>query len=100
MRISVKSISGEKFDLEVNDSDTILQVKQSIQELKGFEVGLQKLISSGRILADDSMVGTYNIKEGDMLVIMMTKPKPDSRPVVPPAPPVVPAAPAAQPTAT
>ena len=94
MLISIKTISGEKFDLGVEESDTIKSVKEKIHEAKGHDPSLQKLISSGRILDDESNLSGYNIKAGDVLVIMVQKAKPVAR-----APPAAPAQPAAAPVA-
>ena len=53
MRIIIKTIKGEAFPLEVEESTLILEVKQKVKEVKGFEVETQKLIVKGKNATDD-----------------------------------------------
>lgn len=50
-------------------------MKQSIQASQGHPAENQKLIFSGKILADEKTIGDYEIKEKDFLVVMVSKPK-------------------------
>lgn len=77
MQLTFKTIQkNERFVVEdVAPSDTIGLVKTKIQTLRGFEASQQKLIYSGKILADDKTVESYAIKEKDFIVCMVSKPK-------------------------
>ncbi|CDS09354.1 hypothetical protein LRAMOSA10714 [Lichtheimia ramosa] len=75
MQLTVKTLQQKQFKLDVESSDTILSVKQKIEESQGHAVSQQKLIFSGKILADDKKVEEYNISEKDFLVVMVSKPK-------------------------
>ncbi|WFD36428.1 UV excision repair protein rad23 [Malassezia cuniculi] len=75
MKLLFKSLAGGNFHLDVETTDTVLQVKQKIQEEKGHAAELQKLIYAGKILTDDKTLGDYEIKEKDFLVVMVSKPK-------------------------
>ncbi|KAI7875775.1 UV excision repair protein Rad23 [Lichtheimia hyalospora FSU 10163] len=75
MQLTVKTLQQKQFKLDVDGSDTILSVKQKIEESQGHAVSQQKLIFSGKILADDKKVEEYNISEKDFLVVMVSKPK-------------------------
>ncbi|CDH60928.1 uv excision repair protein rad23 [Lichtheimia corymbifera JMRC:FSU:9682] len=75
MQLTVKTLQQKQFKLDVEGSDTILSVKQKIEESQGHAVSQQKLIFSGKILADDKKVEEYNISEKDFLVVMVSKPK-------------------------
>ncbi|KAJ3290853.1 hypothetical protein HDU79_002923 [Rhizoclosmatium sp. JEL0117] len=80
----------------------IAQVKASIEASQGFPVAHQKLIFSGKILADDATVEGSNITEAQFLVVMVTKPKaaPAASSSAPAPAPVTPApAPVAAPVA-
>ncbi|GMH54543.1 hypothetical protein TL16_g01695 [Triparma laevis f. inornata] len=44
--------------------NTVLQVKQSLQEKEGIQVDQIRLIYSGKQLADDRQLDTYNITAG------------------------------------
>lgn len=61
-------------------------VKQSIQASQGHPAENQKLIFSGKILADDKTVAEYEIMEKDFLVVMVSKPKMTKAPKEEPKP--------------
>ena len=52
---SFKSVSNEVFDVDAELEETVLQLKQKLFALKGYEPSLQKLICSGKILSDDTI---------------------------------------------
>ena len=85
MKLTVKTLQQKTFTIESQEHDTVLDLKNKIQESQGFSCQLQKLIHSGKILADESLVKDLNIQEKDFLVVMVTKPKATSTPT--PAPP-------------
>ena len=58
------------------------------------EAALQKLLFSGRVLADSVTLGEAGIKQGDFLVLMVTKPKPAEAAQAAPAAPAPASAPA------
>ena len=90
MKITVKNIKGESFTLDVHQSETvkqilsselnffifkILDIKNKIKTLKNVDPDTQKLILKGQIVLDEKKAEDYNIKEGDLLVLMVTKVK-------------------------
>jgi len=75
MRLLVKSLAGGNFHIDVEPSDSVGSVKQKIQASQGHPAENQKLIYSGKILADEKNMGEYEIKEKDFLVVMVSKPK-------------------------
>mmetsp|Transcript_15313 Transcript_15313/g.29694 ORF Transcript_15313/g.29694 Transcript_15313/m.29694 type:complete len:471 (-) Transcript_15313:39-1451(-) len=91
VKLTVKTLGGVKFPIEVEDSETIKQVKEKIKEIKSWEVVSQKLIHKGKILADDKTVQECSIGDGEFLVCVLAKSK---------AAPAAPAAPASTPAAT
>lgn len=99
MKISVKTLKGDKFDVEVDTNDTVGDVKRKIFESKGqeFVADRQKLIHSGKVLVDSSTITETGIKEGEYIVCMVTKDAAASKPKVAAAPaaPAVSAPPAA-----
>jgi ubiquilin len=66
MKISVKSSSDAKFDVEVVDLDTttVLALKGLIMEKANVPVESQRLIYSGKLLKDGDFLSFYNIGEG------------------------------------
>ncbi|OLL25109.1 UV excision repair protein rhp23 [Neolecta irregularis DAH-3] len=75
MKLTLKNLKQERFIVDVEPFFTILQVKEKITQDQGYDVAQQKLIYSGRILADDRTVESYDIKEKDFVVCMVSKPK-------------------------
>ncbi|KAI8139895.1 hypothetical protein BJV82DRAFT_646003 [Fennellomyces sp. T-0311] len=75
MQLTVKTLQQKQFKLDVDGSETVLSLKEKIEQLQGHAVAQQKLIFSGKILVDDKKVEEYNIGEKDFLVLMVSKPK-------------------------
>jgi len=76
MKITVKTLQQKVFQIDADGSDTVVDLKQKIQETQGHAVETQKLIYSGKILPDSKTVESCEIKEKDFLVLMVSKPKP------------------------
>nr|CAB3265403.1 UV excision repair protein RAD23 homolog B-like [Phallusia mammillata] len=97
MKITIKTLKQEKFDVEIGDSDTVKMLKEKIEQTKGkndYPVGGLKLIYAGKILDDAKNLSEYNIEETKFVVAMVTKSKASasseestSAPVPTPAPP-------------
>ncbi|PCH36178.1 UV excision repair protein Rad23 [Wolfiporia cocos MD-104 SS10] len=76
MKITVKTLQQKVFQIDAEGSDTVADLKNKIQQSQGHAVETQKLIYSGKILADAKTVESCEIKEKDFLVLMVSKPKP------------------------
>ncbi|KAG5716756.1 hypothetical protein E4T56_gene16209 [Termitomyces sp. T112] len=76
MKITVKTTQQKVFQIDVDGSDTVGTLKQKIQETQKHDVAAQKIIYSGKVLADDKTIESCGIKEKDFLVLMVSKPKP------------------------
>lgn len=101
MKLTVKPLKGESFDVEINPEEKVEELKKKITAIKPeYPADSTKLIYSGKIMQDDQPVGEYGIKEGEFVVVMASKPKP-AAPAPAPAPePTATPAPAATPAAT
>ncbi|KAK9899239.1 UV excision repair protein Rad23 [Cystobasidium minutum MCA 4210] len=76
MKLTLKTLQQKQFTLDAEPSWTIADVKKKVEETQSFSVDSQKLIFSGKILADDKTVESLNFKEGkDFMVVMVSKPK-------------------------
>mmetsp|Transcript_13448 Transcript_13448/g.18783 ORF Transcript_13448/g.18783 Transcript_13448/m.18783 type:complete len:461 (+) Transcript_13448:93-1475(+) len=76
MKLTVKTLKGEKFAVEVETSCSIGQVKTIIEGVKSeLPSASMKLIHSGKVLKDDQTIEGCNVKENDFLVVMVTKAK-------------------------
>eukprot|EP00729_Bicosta_minor_P009992 gene9992-23648_t len=74
-KITFKTLKNDKFQLDVEDTLTIGDVKDKVAEERSMLREKMKLILSGKILKDTQTVAECAIKETDFLVIM-GKPKP------------------------
>ncbi|CAD8151966.1 unnamed protein product [Paramecium octaurelia] len=83
MKIIIKTLSGQTFELEVQPTDSVLNIKEKIEKVKLFEIAQQKLLRKGTLLVDDQTVGDLGIQEKDFLVVMVNVKKgpPQQQPV-------------------
>ncbi|OMJ80285.1 hypothetical protein SteCoe_19487 [Stentor coeruleus] len=88
MLIFIKNLRGDRTELQVEDSETVLSIKEKLQGLQGHSIELQKLILAGKILEDLKTAADSGIIEGSTLVLMVSKAKPQAKPV-PVIPPMV-----------
>eukprot|EP00618_Florenciella_parvula_P003239 CAMPEP_0119467086 /NCGR_PEP_ID=MMETSP1344-20130328/1438_1 /TAXON_ID=236787 /ORGANISM="Florenciella parvula, Strain CCMP2471" /LENGTH=105 /DNA_ID=CAMNT_0007499429 /DNA_START=235 /DNA_END=548 /DNA_ORIENTATION=- len=93
MKLTVKTLTGKNFPIEVETTLTVAQVKSHIEATNSaFPAAQQKLIHAGKVLKDDSVLGDSGIKEEDFLVVMVSKPKKTAAaPAAAPAPTPAPA---------
>jgi UV excision repair protein RAD23 len=78
MKISVKTLKGNHFDLQVQPDDTVSSVKRQIEESQGreaFPCAQQLLIHQGKVLKDDTTMTDNKVSENGFLVVMLTKTK-------------------------
>eukprot|EP00301_Raphidiophrys_heterophryoidea_P003648 c11639_g1_i1.p1 GENE.c11639_g1_i1~~c11639_g1_i1.p1 ORF type:complete len:371 (+),score=137.28 c11639_g1_i1:126-1115(+) len=74
MQITLKSLKGDLFHLDVEASSSVKQLKDHIQSTK--EIGVDKLIHQGKILEDDKSLSSYDIADGAMIIMMVKKSAP------------------------
>jgi len=77
MLVTFKTLEHKIFKLEVDEAETVSDLKSRLEDDMGRE-NIYKLIYSGKILSDDNQLGDYNINPKHFVVLMITKPKPAS----------------------
>lgn len=78
MNVSIKTVSGEKHDIEVEPTSTVKEVKEKLSELTKNNVELIKLIFSGRVLKNNETLDEcdYVGEKNQFMVMMISKKKP------------------------
>jgi ubiquitin-like protein Nedd8 len=64
MQIFIKTLTGRKQAFNFEPENQVLAVKQALQEKEGIQVDQIRLIHSGKQLADDKTLESYNIGAG------------------------------------
>lgn len=64
IRIVVKTVNNDLYNLAVEGSTTVIDLKERIREATSVEVNRQRLIYRGRVLLDEILVRDYNIEDG------------------------------------
>lgn len=74
MKVFVRTLTNQKYELEVNPSTTISGLKEEIHKQHQLgEPDSQKLIYSGKILKDDQTLDDAKIRDGGFVVLMTKK---------------------------
>ena len=74
MNISIKMLSENTFTLDVQPSDSILQIKQKISLKENIHPARQKLLFEGKELLDNKTISDYNIKKDSTLQLILRSP--------------------------
>ncbi|ONM21726.1 Ubiquitin receptor RAD23c [Zea mays] len=74
MKVSVKTLKGSSFQIEVEPTDKVAAVKkviENMQEQASYPADQQVLIHQGKVLSDDTTLEENQVTENNFLVIML-----------------------------
>jgi len=92
MKVKIRTLKQDKYEIDVEPTITIEKLKEIIEETHKFEKSTQTLIYAGKILSNEKTIEECNLKQDDFLVLMIKKApskpaapeKPTETSVVPP----------------
>lgn len=73
MKVSIKTVKGDVFQVEVNESTKISFIKEKVHEKFQHEPDCQKLIHRGKHLDDNKTIAEAEIKDNDVIIMMVQK---------------------------
>ena len=80
MKLTIKSLKQVPYEIEVeNDSLSVKDLKIQFEKLHGFDHSSLKLVFNGVILDDSKKLSDYNMKEGNVIVMMNIKVQPKKK---------------------
>ncbi|CAG9461160.1 unnamed protein product [Pedinophyceae sp. YPF-701] len=69
--IKVKTLTGKELEIDIEPTDTIERIKERVEEKEGIPPVQQRLIYSGKSMADDKEAREYNIEGGSVLHLVL-----------------------------
>ena len=67
----IRTLTCKTVHLEVEDSTTILQVKEQFLQKEGTPINIQRLVYAGKELKDEETLAYYNIHEDYTIRIIL-----------------------------
>ena len=76
MHLLLKNLKQQEYQIEIeSDQKTVKDLKLEIEKVHNFDSSCIKLLHSGVVLEDAKTLEEYKIKEGNVIIMMLLKPK-------------------------
>ena len=72
MLIKVKLLNGQIKQIEVEETDKVIDLKRKLEETEGIAPEQQRLIFGGRQLAEEKTIAEQKIKAGTQINLLLT----------------------------
>ena len=80
MKLNIKNLKGEVFQVEIEPADSVNVLKTKIQEVKGMPAETLKVVFKGKTLNNEDSIEKIGIKDTDFVVCMNQVAKPVAKP--------------------
>lgn len=78
MKLTIKTLKQVSYPLEIHQEATVGQLKLEIETKHNFDSKSMKLLYNGVVLVDEKLLSEIGIKEGQIIMMMNSKAKPQN----------------------
>lgn len=71
MLIKVRTLTGKEIELDIEPTDKVQTIKERVEEKEGIPPVQQRLIFSGKQMADDKTATDYSLEGGATLHLVL-----------------------------
>ncbi|KAI9247877.1 ubiquitin-related domain-containing protein [Sporodiniella umbellata] len=71
MLVKVKTLTGKEIEIDIEPNDKISRIKERVEEKEGIPPPQQRLIYSGKQMADEMTASQYGIEGGSVLHLVL-----------------------------
>ncbi|XP_033211376.1 NEDD8-like isoform X2 [Belonocnema kinseyi] len=71
MLIKVKTLTGKEIEIDIDNTDKVSRIKERVEEKEGIPPTQQRLIFSGKQMADEKTILDYKIEGGSVLHLVL-----------------------------
>ncbi|CEL61039.1 UV excision repair protein RAD23 homolog B OS=Homo sapiens GN=RAD23B PE=1 SV=1 [Rhizoctonia solani AG-1 IB] len=75
MKITLRTLQQDQFELDIEPHETVLDLKQKVGSMKEHPVDYLKLFYAGRTLRDEESIESLGIRNNAYIVVMLSKPR-------------------------